>query len=117
MKKVFKIIGAVLLAIILIVFFIMKLLSLRPAAPKDYQSKTETGGEIEAKYMANGPYEVSSKERSRIKRFERFILPLLSHLPYPIFYHTEKESATASWVEKRAVTVVTACGKCHIRRR
>ena len=60
MKKVLKIIGIVLVAIIVIGFIALKILSSRPAAPTDYQTKTETGGEIEAKYMANGPYEVST---------------------------------------------------------
>lgn len=74
MKKVLKIIGIILLIILIAVLAVMRYLSNRPAAPKDYQTKTETGGEIEAKYMANGPYEVAVKEEATLLDFSKFAI-------------------------------------------
>ena len=72
MKKVWKIIGIVLLAVIAIGGIALKLLGNRPAAPNDYQQTTQTGGEIEAKYMANGPYDVSLREDATLLSFGKF---------------------------------------------
>ena len=58
MKKVWKIIGIVLLAVIVIGGIALKLLGNLPAAPNDYQQTTQTGGEIEAKYMQKGSFEI-----------------------------------------------------------
>ena len=74
MKRLFKIIGIVLLVILIAGLAVMKYLSSRPAAPKDYQTKTETGGEIETRYMANGPYEVAVKQESTLLDFGKFLL-------------------------------------------
>ncbi|MGN1410671.1 MAG: hypothetical protein ACI4XJ_10935 [Eubacteriales bacterium] len=74
MKKVMKIILIVVLAIIVICFIVLKALGSRPAAPTDYQSTTETGGIIEAKYMENGPYEVSVHEENVLLDFGKFIV-------------------------------------------
>ena len=87
MKKVLKIIGIVILAIIVIGFIVLKILSSRPAAPTDYQETTETGGEIEAKYMANGPYEVRSREDGVLQEFGKFIM----------YYPAELESGDRKW--------------------
>ena len=87
MKKVLKIIGIVLVAIIVIGFIVLKILGSRPAAPTDYQTKTETGGEIEAKYMANGPYEVTTKEEGTLLDFGKFL----------IFYPTELETTNKQY--------------------
>ena len=58
MKKVLKIIGIVLLAVIVIGGIALKLLGNLPAAPNNYQQTTQTGGEIEAKYMQKGTFEI-----------------------------------------------------------
>ena len=87
MKNMLKIMGIVLAAILVIGFILIKILENRPAAPTDYQATTETGGEIEAKYMANGPYEVSAKEVATLLDFGKFL----------IFYPTELETANQQY--------------------
>ena len=72
MKKVLKVLGIILVIVIAAVFAVLKYLGSRPAVPVDYQKATETGGEIEAKYMANGPYEVSVKEEGTLLDFGKF---------------------------------------------
>lgn len=74
MKKVLKIIGIILLVIIVIGIILLKLLASRPAAPKNYQSTVQTGGDIEKKYMANGTYEVSILENAVLQEFGKFIV-------------------------------------------
>lgn len=74
MKKVMKIIGIILLAAVVLCFAVLKILGSRPAAPKDYQKKVQTGGAIEAKYMANGACEVSKHEDACLLEFGKFIV-------------------------------------------
>lgn len=74
MKKMMKMIGFVLLAIIVIVMIVLKLLGSRPAAPSDYQTTVPTGGDIEKKYMDNGNYEVSVSETAVLQQFEKIIV-------------------------------------------
>lgn len=74
MKKVLKIIGIVLLVIVGIGIVILKKLANRPVVPKNYQSKVQTGGDIEKKYMANGTYEVSPLENTVLQEFGKFIV-------------------------------------------
>lgn len=62
MKKILKITGLILSAIIVTGFVILKFLGSRPAAPADYQQTVQTGGKIEKKYMADGPCKVSMHE-------------------------------------------------------
>lgn len=64
----------------------LKLLLEKPAAPTDYQQHTTTGGIIEAKYLANGPYEVASREDAILQEFGKFLTFYPSSL--------EKESRT-----------------------
>ena len=72
MKKFVKVVLILILVIIIIVVVTLKVLSNRPAAPSNYQQTTQTGGEIEAKYLANGPYEVSVKEEETLLDFGKF---------------------------------------------
>lgn len=76
MKKVLKMIGLILISIIVIGFVILlvvlKILGSRPAAPADYQQTVQTGGDIEKKYMENGPYEVSTHEAAVLQQFGKF---------------------------------------------
>ena len=72
MKKVFKILGVILLIVVIGILCFIKYLSNKPAVPEDYQTTTETGGEIEAKYIADGPYEVSVKEEGTLLDFGKF---------------------------------------------
>ena len=80
MKKAFMIIGLVFLAVIVIGSIILKILGNRPAAPADYQKTVQTGGDIEKKYMANGPYEVSTYENAVLQEFGKFIVYYPSEL-------------------------------------
>lgn len=77
MKKVLKIIGIALLVLLVLGFVILKILGSRPAAPTDYQQTVQTGGDIEKKYMANGPYEVSTYETAVLQEFEKIV----AHFP------------------------------------
>jgi len=86
-KKVAKIIGLVLLIIIVLMVGVMIYLNKKPAAPKNYQKVTKTGGEIEAYYMKNGPYEVSVKEEPVLLGLEKFM----------VYYPTELESNDEKW--------------------
>lgn len=72
MKKVLKVLGIILIVAVIAVFAVLKYLGSRPAVPVNYQKTTETGGEIEAKYMANGPYKVSLKEEGTLLDFGKF---------------------------------------------
>lgn len=85
MKKMLKCIGILFCVIVVSGIVLLKILASRPAAPKNYQSKVETGGEIEKKYMANGPYEVSTLENSVLQEFGKFVVY------YPKELETEKK--------------------------
>lgn len=74
MKKVLKIISITLLIIVIIIIIILKIIASIPVVPKNYQSKVQTGGEIEKKYMANGSYEVSTLENAVLQEFGKFII-------------------------------------------
>ena len=80
MKKVLKIIGIVLLALAALIIILLIILSKRPAAPTDYQTITETGGELEAHYMSSGQYDVSTYEEAVLQGFDKYILYYPSQL-------------------------------------
>lgn len=87
MKKMFKIIGLIFLTIVVIGFIILKILQSRPAAPTDYQQTVQTGGDIEKKYMENGPYEVSVHEQPVLQEFGKFV----------VYYPSELESGNKKY--------------------
>lgn len=72
MKKVLEIVGITVLVLIAAAIVMFMLLSHRPAAPKNYQNTVKTQGDIEKKYMADGPYEVSYHEDSVLQEFKKF---------------------------------------------
>lgn len=74
MKKVLKMIGAVLLIVIISVIGLLVYVGNRPAAPTDYQQSVGTGGEIEAKYMSNGEFEVSVYEEQALQVFKKYVI-------------------------------------------
>jgi len=86
-KKVVKVIGLVLLIIIVLIVSVMIYLNKRPAAPKNYQKVTKTGGEIEAYYMKNGPYEVTCREEAVLLEFGKFLM----------YYPKDLESTNEKW--------------------
>ena len=82
MKKVLKIIGLILLAVIAIAIAGLQIISRLPAPSADYQKKLETGGAIEAEYLKNGAYETAFYEEAAMQIFEK----------YEIFYPAELAS-------------------------
>ncbi|MGN0619918.1 MAG: alpha/beta hydrolase family protein [Ruminiclostridium sp.] len=82
-KRALLIIGIVLLVLFILLTAFILLLSNKPFVPADYTKAVNTGGEIEAKYMAKGTYEVSSFEEQALQGFGKYI----------IYYPTETESA------------------------
>ena len=73
-KKVLKIIGVVLLIVIIAIIILLIYIGNKPVAPTDYQQSVETGGEIEAKYMANGSFEASVCEEPVLQVFQKYMI-------------------------------------------
>lgn len=75
--KVLKIIGIVLLVVVLLIAALIAILFYRiftaPMAPKDYTKTVETGGEIEAAYMAAGQYQVKHIEAEAPGDWKKFV--------------------------------------------
>ena len=87
MKNILIIIGIVLLLLVIGGLVFLKALGDRPAAPADYQSQTPTGGPIEAKYLVDGPYEVSVQRDDTLLDFGEFA----------VYYPTELETQTGRY--------------------
>lgn len=77
MKKVvltvLKIAGIVLLVLILLIAGFLFWLSRRPFVPNDYTETVETGGALEAKYLAMGPYEVKQVKAEEPEDWKEFV--------------------------------------------
>lgn len=82
MRKALKIIGIIVLILIVGISILLKFLGSRPVVPANYTQDTETGGHIEAKYMATGSHEVSTYEEPVLQSFSK----------YTIDYPTELET-------------------------
>ncbi len=82
MIKVFKILGMVILGIVVFLGILLVCLSKMSVITKDYAKKIETGGDIEAKYLGDGAYEVSYYEEAAVQVFEK----------YEIYYPKELET-------------------------
>ena len=80
LKKVLKIVGIVLSAVIIGTIALLKYLGSRPAAPTAYQQSVETGGGIEAKYMADGSFAVSVYEEPVLQVFRKYVIYYPSEL-------------------------------------
>lgn len=74
MKKVLKIIGIILLIVIISIIILLMYIGNKPVAPTDYQQRVEIGGEIQAKYMANGSFEVSVYEEPVLQVFKKYVV-------------------------------------------
>lgn len=92
MRRALKIVGIIVLVLIVGIFILLKFLGSRPAVPANYTQDIETGGSIEAKYMAAGGHEVSTYEEPVLQSFSK----------YTIYYPTELETTD----EKYPVIVV-----------
>lgn len=79
MLKVLKWIGIVILIIVVLVALLLVWLSKQPSVPNDYTDTVKTGGELEAKYLSMGEYEVSYFESDAMMSFQK----------YEIYYPTD----------------------------
>lgn len=98
MKNVFKITGgiflktlkgigiAILILLALIILFLV-FMAFKKAVPANYTKKTETGGPIEAAYLADGKYEVRKKTYKAEGDMKK----------YTIYYPEEMENSDTSW--------------------
>lgn len=83
MKKIFKTVLIVLISIIILIAALLFYLSRKPLLQSTYAEKVQTGGEIEAKYLKNGAYDVSYYEEPAFHGFEK----------YEIYYPAELEES------------------------
>lgn len=74
MRKILKIIGIIVLILIVGISILLKFLGSRPVVPANYTQDTETGGPIEAKYMATGSHEVSTYEEPVLQGFSKYTI-------------------------------------------
>lgn len=74
MKRALKISGIVILLLIAGLLLLVRYISQMPSAPADYQKTVQTGGGIEAKYMASGSHSVSAYEQSALQGFGKYTI-------------------------------------------
>ena len=79
MKKALKIIGIVVLTVVVLLVVLFLKLANKPAVAKDYSKTVKTGGELEARYLQMGSYEVSNLKMDVMENFKC----------YEIWYPTE----------------------------
>ena len=73
--KILKVVGIILLALIALIVVLLICLSMKPFVPNNYTKTVETGGGLEAKYLAMGAHEVKYTEAEapgEWKKFEAF---------------------------------------------
>lgn len=94
MRKVLKVIGILLLAVVLLIAAFLFWLTHRDASLKeDYREEIQTGGAIEAACLETGPYATSYYEEPTTQVFEKYL----------ISYPTELET------EERQYPVIVIC--------
>ena len=71
--KILKWVGIVILAIVLLLAILLFILSKKPFVPSNYTKTVETGGELEAKYLAMGEFEVKHTETDAPEDWGKFI--------------------------------------------
>ena len=80
-KRVFKIIGIIMLVIIVLMVVLFVIAALKPAVPEDYTDTIKTGGSIEKKYLKNGKYAVAYTEVKVDEDFEKYEIYYPDDLP------------------------------------
>lgn len=80
MKKVLKIIGMILLTAMVLIAGLLFFLSIKPAAPNGYTKKTETGGELETKFLSMGEYKISHLSVSADEPMKKYTIYYPSEL-------------------------------------
>lgn len=101
MKNVLKVLGIVVLVIATLIAMFLIWLSRKPSAPDDYTSTINTGGTLEAKYLAMGPYEVSYLELSGMQSFRKYEIYYPSDITnndaaYPVVIYSNGTGVKAS---------------------
>lgn len=81
-----KIIGIVLLAVIALLAAFLIWNMTKPAVPGNYETAVETGGEIEAKYLAHGPHDVKYTEQKVLENYKKY------EVYYPADLETENKT-------------------------
>jgi len=87
-KNMWKIIAIILIIVDLVVLCLKgcgAVMDKAQSVPEDYTKKVQTGGDIEAKYLAMGTHEVSYKE----------IPAMMSFKKYEIFYPSDMADTPA----------------------
>lgn len=72
MKKVLKIIGIALLAIIILLVVLLFIASRRPAVAGNYTETVQTGGSLEAKYLAMGAHQTANRTMAAMSSFKSY---------------------------------------------
>lgn len=80
------VIGGIVLLVVIGIVILFVIVSKAETVHSDYESTVVTGGQIEAKYLARGDYEVSSYEETALQGFEK----------YTIYYPTQLKSDSAT---------------------
>ena len=104
MKKVFKMIGIIVLILIIGIAAIGVINSRKQVVDKDYQEKAQIGGEIEQKYLQDGSYEVSYREYAAddpLKKIEVYYPKELetSEQKYPVIVYCNGSSVKGSTIK------------------
>lgn len=84
--KIAKIFGIVLLVLLLLIVLLVVRIATTPAVPNRYTKTVETGGELEAAYLATGPYKTAYLEATAgepLKKYEAYYPQELEEGPYP----------------------------------
>ncbi len=84
---VMKIVGIIALALIVLIVGFLFWLSKRPFVPNDYTKTVETGGAIEARYLATGPYGVRQIKAEAPEDWKEFVA----------YYPAELEDSEEQW--------------------
>ena len=72
MKKVLKVIGVIILLLVVLIAALFRFISKSPSVPENYTETVKTGGEIEARYLAMGSYDVKHMESATVSSLEKF---------------------------------------------
>ena len=85
--KILKYFAITVFAVLLLLAILLFILSKKPFVPGNYTKTVETGGELEAKYLAMGQYEVKHTETNAPDDWEKFIT----------YYPAEMETADKTY--------------------
>lgn len=86
-KKVLKLVGAVILIILIVVIGLFFYLSTRPFVPHNYTKTVQTGGKLEEHYLMMGNYEIQYSEQAADEPIRK----------YEIYYPAELETKNARY--------------------